>query len=68
MDGPELRIVYGDPTEEELCALICVLRLTAAAREVDGHADSHAGAPPWRPHGYRSPRSWSTSSTLRRPQ
>ncbi|WP_425566698.1 acyl-CoA carboxylase subunit epsilon [Planomonospora alba] len=64
MDGPELRVVSGDPTAEELCALVCALRLTSSARVAEDPV-RRPGAPRRQPNGYRSPRSWSTPSTLR---
>ncbi|MEV7014060.1 acyl-CoA carboxylase subunit epsilon [Streptosporangium sp. NPDC051022] len=66
MNDPELRVVYGDPTEEEICALVCALRLISA-REAEPPSRPGARALHRVPQTYRSPRSWSTPSTLRRP-
>ncbi|GGL53505.1 acyl-CoA carboxylase subunit epsilon [Planomonospora parontospora] len=57
MDDRILRVVAGDPTPEELSALICVLYRTAAGRDGED-ARVLPPAPRWKPHGYRSPRSW----------
>ncbi len=65
MGEPELRVVYGDPTGEELCALICALRLVAA-REAEPPSRTGVEVPRRTPQAYRSPRSWSTSTPLRR--
>ncbi|GGT07090.1 hypothetical protein GCM10010156_75490 [Planobispora rosea] len=56
--GGELAVVAGNPTEEELAALICVVGLVAGRARLP--EEEPAGAPPgWRPAVYRSPLSWS---------
>ncbi|NRQ35161.1 hypothetical protein HII36_25530 [Nonomuraea sp. NN258] len=49
-------VIAGDPTEEELEALVRALRLVAAARRA-GRARHGRPAP-----GYASPRSWTSRS------
>ncbi|GAA4215282.1 acyl-CoA carboxylase subunit epsilon [Microbispora amethystogenes] len=62
MGGEELRVVAGNPTEEEICALVCALYAVAADR-----ADGGEPGPVERPKRHRprlrlpdygSPRSW----------
>lgn len=59
MDGDLLRIVSGDPTDEELVALVGVLHLIAA-REPEDHG-TRVPASDWKPTGYQSPLSWSST-------
>ncbi|WP_459799671.1 acyl-CoA carboxylase epsilon subunit [Herbidospora sp. RD11066] len=62
---PEIEVVRGEPTEEELAALVCALLLAAAP------APPATGASPevrWSPQGHRSARSWATPAVPRRPR
>ncbi|MGW1726081.1 acyl-CoA carboxylase epsilon subunit [Streptomyces sp. NPDC002306] len=65
MDLGDLRIVHGDPTPEELAALIAVLAARTAAQCVATPPFAHGNRRPqarWRRlermAGYRSPVSW----------
>ena len=61
MGGIDLRVLRGAPTPEELCALVCALRVLQAAPAPEtpgaGRAPRVTRRPPDR---YRSPRSWTT--------
>jgi len=66
MDQGDLRIVHGDPTPEELAALITVLAARTAARRAATPGLAQGNRRPqarWRRlervSGYRSPVSWS---------
>ncbi|WP_327045467.1 acyl-CoA carboxylase subunit epsilon [Microbispora sp. NBC_01189] len=62
MGGAELRVVAGNPTEEEICALVCALYAVAADRADNGELAPVAGPKRPRPRlrlpDYGSPRSW----------
>jgi hypothetical protein len=56
---PLVRIVKGEPADEELAALTAVLLARAEAVQEVSRADGETGFPArWRPAGYRSPVSW----------
>ncbi|MEW9532115.1 acyl-CoA carboxylase epsilon subunit [Microbispora sp. NPDC049125] len=56
-----LRVLSGEPTGEELCALLCALRLSSSRPT----ARPPAVTPRRQAYGYRSPRSWSTPRVAR---
>lgn len=65
MDQGDLRIIHGDPTPEELAALIAVLAARTAAQRAAAPRFAHGSRRPqarWRRlervAGYRSPVSW----------
>ncbi|MCX4884024.1 acyl-CoA carboxylase subunit epsilon [Streptomyces sp. NBC_00847] len=65
MDQGDLRIIHGDPTPEELAALIAVLTARTAAQRATTPRFAHGNRRPqarWRRlelvAGYRSPVSW----------
>ncbi|MEU5255544.1 acyl-CoA carboxylase epsilon subunit [Streptomyces longwoodensis] len=56
---PVLRIVRGEPLDEELAALTAVLLARAQALPAVSDTAGKAGPPArWRPAGYASPVSW----------
>ncbi|MFD9465142.1 acyl-CoA carboxylase epsilon subunit [Streptomyces sp. NPDC060027] len=58
-DDPLVRIVKGEPADEELAALTAVLLARAEAVQDMSLTDGAAGSPArWRPVSYRSPLSW----------
>ncbi|MER7364653.1 acyl-CoA carboxylase subunit epsilon [Nonomuraea wenchangensis] len=56
----EIRVIAGAPTAEEICALICAIRLRAAAT-----AAATAAAAPSRPARRTAP--WTQAGDLPRP-
>ncbi|MEV6020519.1 acyl-CoA carboxylase epsilon subunit [Streptomyces sp. NPDC051997] len=65
MDQGDLRIIHGEPTPEELAALIAVLAARTAAQGAAAPRFAHGSRRPqarWRRlervAGYRSPVSW----------
>ncbi|WP_369408970.1 acyl-CoA carboxylase epsilon subunit [Herbidospora cretacea] len=63
--SPEIEVVRGEPTEEELAALVCALLLVA---EPAPTATGGRPEPRWLPQGHRSARSWATPAVPRRPR
>ncbi|MFF3616510.1 acyl-CoA carboxylase epsilon subunit [Streptomyces sp. NPDC002580] len=56
---PLVRVVKGEPADEELAALTAVLLARAEAVQDVSRTGGGTGLPArWRPAGYRSPLSW----------
>ncbi|MBF8190917.1 acyl-CoA carboxylase subunit epsilon [Nonomuraea sp. K274] len=56
----DLHIVSGQPTDTEICALICALTALRTAQAARPEPCPRAGRPLGEWYGYRSPRSWTT--------